>query len=209
LMLAAPPCTTGDADLNQSLLTISIKSIMDIKDLIRERRTVHQFKAGSKPDDEILRDVVERAVWAPNHHMTQPWKFYLLGEDSKNRICLLNAEQVNEKQGGKAAEIKFKRWRDIPGWLVLTCQKSEDEITMQEDYASCCCVAQNMMLLLWERGIGVKWTTGAVTRTQAFHDIIKVNSETEKVVGLFWYGIPDEIPGAVRKPVEQILTELP
>ena len=95
------------------------------------------------------------------------------------------------------------------GWLVLTCRKSDDEVTMRENYASCCCVAQNLMLILWDAGIGMKWTTGAVIRTRSFYDIIGVNRETEEVVGLFWYGFPVEIPGAERKSLEQVLTELP
>ncbi len=182
---------------------------MEIKDLIMNRRTIHQFKPEPVPDDATIRAAMEQAIWAPNHYLTQPWMFYLLGEKSKHQICLLNAKLVHEKQGERAAEIKFKRWREVPGWLVLTCRKSDDEVTMREDYASCCCVAQNLMLILWDGGIGVKWTTGAVTRTGAFHDIIGVDSEQEEVVGLFWYGFPADIPGAERKSLERVLTEIP
>ena len=107
----------------------------------------------------------------------------MLGDDSKNQICLLNAELVHDKQGERAAEIKFKRWREVPGWLVLTCRKSDDEVTMRENYASCCCVAQNLMLILWDAGIGMKWTTGAVTRTRSFYDIIGVDRETGRSGG--------------------------
>ena len=145
---------------------------MEIKDLIRSRRTIHQFKPGVLPDEAVLRAAMEQAMWAPNHYSTQPWRFYLLGERSKERICRLNAGLVKEKQGERAADIKLRRWREVPGWLALTCLKSEDAVTMQENYASCCCVAQNLALLLWDEGIGVKWTTGAVTRTREFHDII-------------------------------------
>ena len=182
---------------------------MEIKELIKSRRTIHLFKADPEPDNETICAAIEQAIWAPNHHLTQPWRFYLLGDKSKNQICLLNAELVHDKQGERAAEIKFKRWREVPGWLVLTCQKSDDEVTMRENYASCCCVAQNLMLILWDAGVGMKWTTGAVTRTRSFYDIIGVNRETEEVVGLFWYGFPVEIPGAERKSLEQVLTELP
>ena len=182
---------------------------MDIKYLVKSRRTIHQFKPDSLPDEAILRAAMEQAIWAPNHYLTQPWRFYLLGAESKERTCLLNAQLVNEKQGERAAQIKLRRWREVPGWLVLTCAREDDEVTMRENYASCCCVAQNLMLLLWDGGIGVKWTTGAVTRTRDFYDIIRADREQEEVVGLFWYGFPAEIPAAERKPIEQIVTELP
>ena len=109
---------------------------MEIKDLVKNRRTIHQFKPEPVPDEVKVRAAMEQAIWAPNHYLTQPWRFYLLGEKSKNQICLLNAELVHEKQGERAAEIKFKRWREVPGWLVLTCLKSDDEVTMRENYAS-------------------------------------------------------------------------
>ena len=182
---------------------------MEITDLIKSRRTIHQFQAEPEPDNDTIRAAIEQAVWAPNHYLTQPWRFYLLGDKSKNQICLLNAKMVNEKQGERAAGIKFKRWQEVPGWLVLTCLKSDAEVTVRENYASCCCVAQNLMLILWDSGVGVKWTTGAVTRSCAFYDIIGADSEMEEVVGLFWYGFPAVIPGAERKPLEQVLTEIP
>lgn len=180
-----------------------------ITGLIRSRRTIHQFQPGTRPDDATLRAALEHAVWAPNHYLTQPWRFYLPGAESKDRICLLNAQLVNEKQGGRAAEIKLKRWREVPGWLVLACQKSENAVTMRENYASCCCVAQNLMLILWDQGIGMKWTTGAVTRDRAFYDIIGADPSAEEVVGLFWYGFPAEIPKAERRPLDEVLTERP
>ncbi len=178
-------------------------------DLIRSRRTIHQFKPGTGPDEATIRAALEQAIWAPNHYLTQPWRFYLPGAESKERICLLNAQLVNDKQGERAAQIKLRRWREVPGWLVLTCSKSDDEVTMRENYASCCCVAQNLMLILWDGGIGVKWTTGAVTRSLSFYDIIGADPSREEVVGLFWYGFPAEVPGAERKSLKEILTELP
>lgn len=182
---------------------------MNIKDLITSRRTIHQFKPGILPDESVLRAAMEQAVWAPNHRLTHPWRFYLLGERTKERICLLNAERVNEKQGRQAADIRLRRWREVPGWLVLSCVKSDDAITMRENYASCCCAAQNLMLLLWDQGIGVKWTTGSVTRTREFHDIIGVDPAGEEVVGVFWYGFPVAVPAAERPPLERLLTQLP
>ena len=182
---------------------------MDTKHLVTSRRTIHQFKPDAMPDETVLRAAMEQSLWAPNHHLTQPWRYYLLGAEGKERICLLNAQLVREKQGERAAEIKLRRWRAVPGWLVLTCLKSDDPITMQENYASCCCVAQNLMLLLWEQGIGVKWTTGAVTRLAEFYNILGADPTVEEVVGLFWYGFPAEIPAAQRPPLKQVLKHIP
>ena len=182
---------------------------MELKDLITSRRTIHRFQPGVLPDEAVLRAAMAQSTWAPNHHLTWPWRFYLLGEQAKQRICLLNAQLVREKQGERAAAIKLRRWRDVPGWLALTCLKSDDALTTQENYASCCCVAQNLSLLLWEQGIGVKWSTGAVTRRPGFYRALGADPALEEVVGLFWYGFPAEIPTARRPPLEQVLRLVP
>jgi nitroreductase len=177
--------------------------------LISNRRTVHQFKPGEVPPIEKIEKAIDLARWAPNHHLTEPWHFYIIGPETVSAIIELNAELARNKNGDKAARIKLKRWSQIPGWLVLTCTKSEDPIRAQEDYAACCCAAQNMMLYLWHEGIGVKWTTGDVVKESRFYNLIRVDPHAEIVVGLFWYGYAEEIPNTKRKPIKQILARLP
>jgi len=184
-------------------------STKKIEQLIQERRTIHQFKPEPVPDEAVIKAAIDNARWAPNHYLTQPWHFYLLGPETARGIAELNAELVKKKNGEKAAKIKLERWLTIPGWLVLTCTKSNDQIRYQEDFAACCCAAQNMILYLWNEGIGVKWTTGDVIRDPRFFKLIHVGSDQETIVGIFWYGYADKIPEVSRKPIDQILTELP
>lgn len=180
-----------------------------IASLIKARRTVHQFRQDEKPPADLIEEAIEHSIWAPNHHLTQPWHFYLPGPETIEQICLLNASLVKDKKGEKAAGLKLKRWREMPGWLILTINKNPDELREQEDYASACCVAQNLALFLWEQNVGMKWTTGAVTRTPAIFDLLGIDSAQERIVGLFWYGFPEDIPAAVRKPHQSLIKTLP
>lgn len=179
-----------------------------IAELIKGRRTIHNFKPEPVPAKEMIVSAIDHAIWAPNHRMTEPWQFHLIGSETKDRICRLNAELVRGKHGDKAAEGKLKRWSEIPGWLLLTCERSDDQLREREDYAACCCVAQNLMLYLWNEGIGVKWTTGDVIRTEEFYQIVNADMTSTSVVGLFWYGYFDKLPPARRKPVAEVLFEL-
>jgi len=77
----------------------------------------------------------------------------------------------------------------------------------RENYAACCCAAQNLMLHLWAHGIGVKWTTGAVTRLPEFARSLSVDEAKESVVGFFWYGAPKVVPQQKRRPVAEIVVE--
>ena len=67
----------------------------------------------------------------------------------------------------------------------------------------------NFSLLLWAQGIGVKWTTGAVTRSEEFYDLTWIDPHAERVVGLVWYGMPAEIPMTARSALDEVMVSLP
>lgn len=181
---------------------------ISIAALISGRRTIHDFKPEPVTAGKI-KQAIEVARWAPNHHLTEPWHFYLLGKETAAAVVALNTQLVREKHGEEAASDKQQRWSKMPGWLVVTCDKSGDPLQMQEDYAACCCAIQNMMLYLWSENIGVKWSTGGVIRDPAFYDLLWIDPDAEQVIGIFWYGYAEEIPPATRKQAEQITIELP
>jgi nitroreductase len=111
-------------------------------------------------------------------------------------------------KGEKAGAARRARLEGIPGMFVLTSQRSEDALLDRENYAACCCAAQNLMLYLWPQGIGVKWTTGGITRHARFYELLGIDSAKESIVGFFWYGVPRVVPVQQRRPVTEIVTEL-
>jgi len=186
----------------------TVKPATTIDELIRSRRTIHEFLP-EKPPQTLIWQAIDLARWAPNHLLTEPWHFYHLGQETALAISRLNAEIISRKKGEPAGQAKWARWSAIPGWLVVTCENTSDSLQSREDYAACCCAIQNLSLYLWSQGVGVKWTTGPVIRDPAFYDLIWVDPELETVVGLLWYGYPAEIPQTPRKPVSEIMVELP
>jgi len=176
--------------------------------LLRGRRTIHLF-TDERPPDSLVRDAIEVARWAPNHRLTEPWRFYLLGAKTTTAIVGLNTQLVRARRGTRAAKAKQARWRSIPGWLLVTSTRSSDDVRDQENYAATACAVQNLQLYLWTHGVGVKWTTGRVTRAPAFWDLVQVDPEAERLVGLLWYGYPAAVPTTKRAPVERILATRP
>jgi nitroreductase len=153
-------------------------------------------------------EAIEVARWAPNHRLTEPWRFYLLGPATLRPVIDLAVELEVAKKGERAGPIRRARLEAIPGMFVLTSPCRDDMLQEREDYAACSCAAQNLMLYLWRKGIGVKWTTGGITRHSRFYELLGVDSSKEFVVGLFWYGLPRVVPTQKRKPVEEIVTQL-
>lgn len=174
---------------------------------IRGRRTIKLFLQ-TPVDRQIILDGIEVARWTPNHHLTQPWHFYLLGAKAMKANVELIHQITAEKQDAAKAEFKAKAAENIPGWLVLTCKKNEDEVLQREDYASCCCAMQNLMLYLAEAGVGSKWATSAIAEDERFYKLLGIDRENEFIVGVLRYGYAKITPTQSRKDPSEIITEL-
>jgi nitroreductase len=180
---------------------------MEFGERLKRRRTINDFKQREVPR-ELLLDAIDVARWAPNHRLTEPWHFYLLGEQTVDAVIDLIVELKTAGKGEATRAAVMKRLDGVPAWFAVTCKRSDDPVREREDYAACCCAIQNMMLYLWQAGIGVKWTTGAVVRDERLFGILKLRPSDEFLVGLFYCGYPEVIPEQRRRPVVEIVTSL-
>lgn len=181
---------------------------------ILSRRTINEFDPVlPKHWESALESAVEAATYAPNHKRTEPWRFRLLGNEAIQKVCELNARIVTESKGRAAGNKKLQRWLAMPGWLVVTCQRSsnddnnwEDPMGLaREDYAACCCAVQNLCLSLHAQGIGTKWTTGPVNFHSDFAQAVGFNHQTEYVVGTLWFGTPKVVPSPPAKKLQTLI----
>ncbi|HSN50959.1 MAG TPA: nitroreductase [Woeseiaceae bacterium] len=184
------------------------QSLRDLEEVIRGRRTINLYLQTPVPR-ALLREAIEAATWAPNHHVTEPWHFYLLGQQTVERCLDLCFEIVSAGKSAEAAQFKREQWAQKPGWLVVTCRRSADELLQREDYAACAAAIQNFMLYLWKAGVGSKWTSGDITRDPRFFDILGIDADRAFVVGLLWFGYPKVTPAQKRKELDDVLSQLP
>jgi nitroreductase len=190
--------TSGDIENDSGLVAIAER--------IRARRTVKLFHDRPVARKLIL-DAIEAARWAPNHYVTEPWHFYILGPEAIRASVELTRIVTSERKGAKVGDFKAEAAAAIPGWLVVTCSRSEDSVRQQEDYGSCCCAIQNLMLYLSAAGAASKWSTGPVTKDARFYQLTGIDEDSEFIVGLIWYGYPKVTPTQSRREVESIVTE--
>jgi len=176
----------------------------DVISLLRGRRTVNLFEP-DPVDEQLLLQAIEVARWAPNHRLTEPWRFYVIGPEKKEQIARRAAAIDAAEKDQSAADARYRRMMAVPAGFVLTSRIGNGELTDLEDYAASCCAAQNLMLCLWAQGVGVKWTTGAVTRDAGFYALLGIEAARERVVGYFWYGKPKFVPEQKRRPTEEII----
>lgn len=175
----------------------------EVADLLRGRRTVNLFEP-EPVDEALLMNAIEVARWAPNHRLTEPWKFYVICEKTKEKLARCAADIDAAAKGERAGQARYERMMAVPAGFVLTSARDDDELTDLENYAACCAAAQNLMLYLWSLRVGVKWTTGAVTRNPGFFRVLGIDADAERVVGYFWYGTPRMVPEQKRRSVDAI-----
>ncbi len=183
------------------------QELREFAEVLRGRRTIELFLQTPIPK-LLVEEAIEAAIWAPNHRVTEPWRFYTLGDAAKERCLDLCHDIVSDSKGKKAADFKRECWSEKPGWMVVTCKRSEDALLQQEDYAACSAAVQNLMLYFWKAGVGCKWSSGKITRDSRFFEILGINEADEFVVGLIWYGYPKLTPDQSRKALADVVTEL-
>lgn len=181
------------------------QDLREFGEVLQGRRTIELFLQTPVPT-ALVEEAIEAATWAPNHHVTEPWHFHLLGEQTIERCLDLCHDIVSVKKGEDAATFKREKWSQKPGWLAVTCQRSDDELRQQEDYAACAAAVQNLTLYLWKAGVGCKWTSGPIIRDSRFFDILGIDENDVLVVGLIWFGYPKLTPTQTRKSVDEVLT---
>ena len=175
--------------------------------VIRTRRSINLFEPGAI-DAALVEQAVELARWAPNHRLNEPWHFYLLGLSTAAAAADLAACIETESKGEQAGALRRQRLLAIPGSLVLTSARHDDPLIERENYAACCCAAQNFMLYLAAHDVGTKWTTGAITRDARFYRLLGADPEREVMVGHFWYGRIRIRPVQKRRPLADFVTRL-
>lgn len=183
-----------------------VASPAQIARLLKSRRTINFFS--DRPvDSKLIAQAVACARWAPNHRLTEPWRFALLGPKTRQAVIDLAVQIARDSKGPEAAVKRAQRLAAVPEWLAVTCRRSDDELMDQEDYAATCCAVQNLMLALWTSGVGCKWTTGAVTRHPDLWPLLELSPGEHRLVGLIWVGYPQRVPESRRSPVaESFLT---
>ena len=174
-----------------------------LKEIIFERRTVHNYKSEPIPR-AILEEALACAIQAPNHHLTAPWRFTVLGSESRKKIIELACAAKKKKKGSELSKPEKiaveKKFSDPGAIVVVSCMRSDDSLQSREDYASVSCAIQNLSLFLWSEGYGSKWGSGALTRMDKTYDIFGINQEKEEIIGFIYAGVPERVPRAPERP---------
>lgn len=181
------------------------ESSVSVYDAIFRRRNVKEFMA-DPVDDETLERLFSAAVWAPNHRLTDPTRFFVLRRDSDLRREIAKVAwkttydgvaNPNPDQKRRSADASRDRVLDAPAMVYVYSVDGDNEEVTQENYATSCCAVQNMALAAVGEGLAMDWSTGGLTRLPDLAQTLGAD-EDWTMVGVVFVGKPRAIPSTQR-----------
>jgi nitroreductase len=168
---------------------------MDVETAIRTRRTHKAFRSVPVPR-EVLDELFELARWAPNHHLTNPWRFRVVGPAALERL---------KQAAGPEGASKLDR---CPTLVVCSCRLGGDPLQDEEDLHATACAAYIVLLSAHARGLAGYWRTPGVMRTGEGRAAVGLTDD-ERFVSLLHVGWPiQEQRAPEREPVSTTATYL-
>jgi len=168
---------------------------MEIEEAIRTRRT-HKAYGAEPVDRATLDELLDLARWAPNHHLTNPWRFRVLGPDALARL----------KEGaGPEAAGKLDR---APTLVAVSVVQTGDPVADEEDLCAAACAAYIVLLAAHGRGLAGYWRTPAVLRTAEGRAALEIGDDEHAIALLHLGPARQEQRPPERAPAEDVIAYL-
>ena len=171
---------------------------MEVKQAIETRRSIGRVRP-EPVSRELVEKILESAVHAPNHKITEPWRFHVFtgkgrGELARARADLakIQAEEEGEEQELAAGRISRERKKAFraPVVIAVISKGGRDEVETLENYAACAAAVQNMQLTAHSLGLATIWRTGPAAYHPYMRDFFGLE-DGDTIVAYLYLGYPD------------------
>ena len=171
---------------------------MEVTRAIETRRSVGRVKQDPVPR-EIVEEILESAVHAPNHKMTEPWRFHVFVGKGRGELARARAEcarlmaeaegEEEETVSGRLSRERKKAFR-APVVVAVVSKGGRDEVETLENYAACSAAVQNMQLAAHAAGLATIWRTGPIAYHPYMRGFLGLEGE-DRVVAFLYLGYCD------------------
>lgn len=186
---------------------------MELHEAIHTRRSIKQFTDRPISREEI-EQLLDAVVQAPNHRMTQPWRFYVLGPKARRAygeaLGARKAKRVDDPDTARAVAEKVAGGEaTLPAMIAVSMTLDENLEIREEDYAATMMGVQNLLLTARATGLGTHLKTGAVMDDPRARAAVGV-PEGERIVAIIHLGEPAAEPQPkTRRPAAEVTTWVP
>lgn len=180
-----------------------------LNELIKARRSTFpkQYAEGKQVSDDIVKQIVENATWAPSHGNIQPWKFIVFAGEGRRKLAEFQAETYKAGAGDNFKEATYQNLLANPmkaSHVIALCMMRDPnkKFPEVEEVSAVACAVQNMYLTVTAYGLGGYWTTGGVTYKEAAKEFFQLGAD-DKLMG-FFYVAEVAVPSTAgkRQPLE-------
>ena len=183
---------------------------MDAITAIRRRTSVRRFRPDPIPR-ETIETLLEAAVRAPNHKLTEPWRFVILTNGARDRFAELRARQrltkfpdPTSEEARTATEKMRKETEQTPALIVVMCAVSPDPKTREEDYAAAMMATANLLIAAASLGLGTYLRTGSLMQDPEVTALAGLEPGF-RIVGIVSLGYPEaDDPPRRRRPASEL-----
>jgi len=185
----------------------------EVIDAIGARRTVKKMDAGRAPPRADIEAMIEAATWAPNHHMTEPWRVVVREKDARRRLGVVLAAAMAGDGAGPVPNERLEKERDKPlsSPVVIALIGSPgrgENVVPQEELVAAGAALQNMLLAAHSLGLATSVRTGSHSYSAEVKSFFGM-SESETLIGMVYVGYASgAVPPGRRTPFREKVTWL-
>ncbi len=176
---------------------------------IRQRRSMGKV-TDEVPPREVIEALLEAGTWAPNHHLTEPWRFVVLEGNARSELGAVMgavdaARHEDPVKGAAAAESAARKPLRAP-YVIAVGVEPDPKSPELEEICAGAAAAQNMLLAAEALGLAAIWRSGWLAFTPEVRDHLGF-SEQGKVLGFIYVGYPaGDPPTRTRRSVGDVTT---
>ena len=185
---------------------------MDVLEALRTRRSIGKLSGDVSPADVCT--IVEAGLYAPNHKLTEPWRFTILRGDARLRLgqawAAREAERTSLQGPEREAYLNREAQRPLraPVLVVVSTRTSDDAEVALEDFAATAAAVQNMLLAAHGLGLGAIWRTGTMAYDTATIRFLELEP-SDRIVAIVYVGQPAMEPPRTRpRELSSVVREL-
>jgi len=180
---------------------------MELLEAIKTRRTIG--KSTGELSREAIAELLEAAVWAPNHKMTQPWRFSVLSGDARAQLGQIWAKAAGSNVALEQRETymagEAKKLLRAPHVIVVSVRTDENPIMAEEDLTATAAAVQNLLLAAHAKGYAAAWKSGKICYSGEVKRFLGLDP-ADRIIALVYLGAvgteepqlkPRDITGAI------------
>lgn len=177
----------------------------NVLEAIRTRRSVAHMKPDAVPR-ELITELLDAVVWAPNHKLTEPWQFFVLEGEAKRRFAELRRDfrrttlpNPDMPEVQPALERIYLETLAVPRIIVVTSHVADDPEVREDDFWATFGAAYAFMLGAWSLGVGTYFRTGGLRDYSPFRSLLNLPPD-RRILGVLYVGYPATVPQKRRTP---------